>query len=220
MIYCKPFVPKTPPKERIPSLKNDHPSMRKENPSKSIETPSMRNKNNESESLEETPLGHSSPVSGSTSEMTSLVPQQIPGLPEGDRLKAQKVKEKKEKKSKPGKKDKIDTNQLTKDDFLLKPNKKKEHKAEDQTEDFQFSDVVSDSDTLEASHEDIEEDNLFSTPLKLKSTFARTYARSESRSRSRSASVKRNFPSPTAENENQKKIMKSGLPTLRKSSGL
>ena len=82
---------------------NEQPSMRKE-----IQTEG-------SEELEDKIIGHSSPVVDSAYQSTSEVPQQIPGLPEKERLKAVKTKERKDKKSKSERKnskDNVDTNEI------------------------------------------------------------------------------------------------------------
>ena len=85
-------------------------------------------------------------------------------------------------------------------------------------EKFEFSDHDDDNDEFEDSKEELEDDNAFSTPITLKSAFARTVARSESKSRSRSTSVKRQFAaSDDDENKKRAKSLKSGIPAPRKS---
>ena len=229
MIFCKPYVPKTPQKEENPSNRNENPSSlnetnRNENPSNQVETPSNQidNPSNQKETLEvrnENPAVKTLALIQTPIKVTSTKPK-IPGLPEQERIKALKTKEKKgkEKKTKEDRKnskeENLDIKNLSQQDFLLKPNRTK---ADDKTKDFQFSDAEEDSDAFEDSKEDLEAVDPFSTPITLKSTFAKNVARSESRSRSRSVSSKRGL-TVDAEDENKKKTksLKSCLPTVMK----
>ena len=91
-------------------------------------------------------------------------------------------------------------------------------KPEESLEDFEFSDNGSsgdDDDAFEDSKEEVEDPNVFSTPLAFKSTFGRSVARSESRPRSRSVSTKRLYESSDSDEENKKK-KGSGFPAFRK----
>ena len=170
MIFCKPFVPKTPPKAN-PAAGNET------NHSSTTQTPSK---------------------------------QVIPGLSEKDRVKALKPREKKVKKSKDdkkGSKEEIAIKNLTQKDFLIIA-----PKVDDVSEKFVFSDS---DDEFEESKEEIEDDDAFSTPITLKTAFAQNVAKS----RSRSTSLKRQFGTPDAEDENKKraKSLKSGTPATGKS---
>ena len=163
LIYCKPYVPKTPPKKDIPSSGND---------------------------------GSDSALNHSTSK------QEIPGLPEEERIKALKPKEKKVRKAKEAKKvskeDNLNMKNLSQKDFLLIPN------ASELSKDFVFNDDDEDDlDDFEDSREEPDEE-AFTTPLTLKS-------------RSGSTSVKRQHGSEDAENEHKKKSLKSGNPAVRNS---
>ena len=192
MIYCKPFVPRTPQKEANKSAENES-------------SPATRKETNEKKN----------------EEGVKTAPKQvIPGLPEKDRLKAQTIKEKKDKKEKPRKpkpgknktkEDYTDVETLTVKHFLKKP--------EESLEDFEFSDHGSsgddDDDAFEDSKEEVEDPNVFSTPLAFKSTFGVSVARSESRPRSRSVSTKRLYESSDPDEENKKK-KGSGFPAFRK----
>ena len=129
----------------------------------------------------------------------------------------QEKKDKKDKprKPKPGKnktkEDYTDVETLTVKNFLKK--------TEESLEDFEFSDNGSseddDDDAFEDSKENVEDPNVFSTPLAFKSTFGRSVARSESRPRSRSVSTKRLYESSDSDEENKKK-KGSGFPAFRK----
>ena len=162
----------------------------------------------------------------------------IPGLPETERVRAlnpkdkpkdkpkdnpkDKPKDKKEKKAKLDKKgskeEEIDIKNLSQKDFLIKP-KPIAPIVDDVSERFVFPDPGDEDEEFEDSREEIEVDTAFSTPITLKSAFARNVARSESKSRSRSTSVKRQFAASDAEDENKKraKSLKSGIPAPRNS---
>ena len=103
---------------------------------------------------------------------------------------------------------------LSQKDFLLNP------KSGDLTENFVFHEDSVDSDAFEDSKDEHDEENPFSTPITLKSAFAKIVERSEIKSRSRSTSVKRQFVSADVEDENNKKSKKSGIPAARKIASL
>ena len=185
MIFCKPYVPKSPQKE--------------ENP------------NNKNENLD---------IENDHSTMKAVIPApEIPGLPEQDRIKALKLKEKKERKEKKSQKDRksskeenLDIKNLSQKDFLLKPKSTNLSIDDEKTNDFQFSDV--ESEAFEESKEEVEDVDAFATPYTaLKSTFARNIALSESRPRSLSISIKRQSTSDDIDENHRKKSLKSNLPT-------
>ena len=184
MIFCKPYVPKTPPKKE--------------------------NETTNADVILDTPAA--------IDESQSPSKQAIPGLLEADRIKATKAKEKKERKAKENKreskKENIDLKNLSQKDFLLNP------KSGDLTENFVFHEDSVDSDAFEDSKDEHEEENPFSTPITLKSAFAKIVERSEIKSRSRSTSVKRQFVSADVEDKNNKKSKKSGIPAARKIASL
>ena len=84
---------------------------------------------------------------------------------------------------------------------------------------YNFDDADDESES-DSSKEELEDINVFTTPLTFKSTFGRTVARSESRPRSRSVSIKRQLTdtefTDTDEGNKKKKSLKSGIPTNRK----
>lgn len=190
MIYCKPFVPKTPEKEPNPSAKENIPAVGNE-------------------------------IQEKKDPASETIPKQvIPGLREEDRLKVKvkKTKEKKEnKKSKLVKSksiDQFDIETLTAKDFL-----KEKANPEDVLKEYNFDDADDESES-DSSKEELQDINVFTTPLTFKSTFGRTVARSESRPRSRSVSIKRQLTdtefTDTDEGNKKKKSLKSGIPTNRK----
>ena len=196
MVYCKAFVPKTPPKENKTAA--------------SEETSNSPNKDNSSGKV------NGSPTSASAE-------QAIPGLPEEDRVKAlkSKVKEKKEKKSKKKEsKESLDIKNLSQKDFLISNGKGET--SDDAHDQFKFSDDDSESDADEiedVKDVDAEEADAFATPIQYKSSFGRNVARSESRARSRSVLIKRSSSDDADEGKDRKKkSMKSGLPTPRNHS--
>ena len=208
LIHCRPHVPVTPPKQEA-AVEQVEPVQKeaKEEESKKTETVAK-------EAAVNTSMAKPNP-----SKDEDLPKTEIPGLSkkEVDRAKkkqADKLKKEEKKKGK-NKAEEKKPKDLKLNDFLMNSPSKDEKPNE-----FVFSSLTDsdDSDTFNDSKEEI--DTAFSTPLTLKSSFARSVARSESRSRSRSASVKRNCSSPDADNENlnKKKNMKSSLPTFRKNS--
>ena len=184
LIFCKPFVPRTPPKENPSTGKNE---------------------------------------TNNSTIAQSATKQVIPGLPEIERVKALKTKDKKDKKGKEGRKgskeEATDMKNLSQKDSLLKPKAASINAGmDDALEKFQFSDQDDDNDEFEDSKEELDDDIAFTTPITLKSAFARTVAMSETKVRSRSTSVKRQLPvSDVDENKKRAKSLKSGLPAPRKS---
>ena len=198
MVFCKPFVPKTPTKT-TPEADKEETTIS----SDKKEDPAAMKENNA--------------IAAST---TNMVKPTIPGLPEEARLKELKVTKVKKNKPKKKKEDKkktlkvyLDIRSLTKDDFLLDANRRS--KSEDNI--FKFSD--DDSDEFEDTNEELEPDNenTFSTPIPFKSNFGRILARSESRARSKSVSIKRVVsPDNSDANKTGAKKKKSGIPTAKK----
>ena len=85
--------------------------------------------------------------------------------------------------------------------------------------DYNFDDADDESES-DSSKEELEDINVFTTPLAFKSTFGRIVARSESRPRSRSVSIKRQLTdtefTDNDEGNKKKKSLKTGIPTNRK----
>ena len=231
MIFCKPFVPKTPPKEQktvgndnLP-IDNDHPSTKNINldnqstGKKTQESEHTPSRNEKQTTEDEHPENRNTNVQCETGAITK---QLIPGLPEENRVKAKKTKEKKGKKTKEERKsskEKLDPKKLTHKDFLINTKQATSTAEEDKTKEFEFSDGnVSDA-AFEDSKEELVDGNSFSTPLTFKSSFARNVNLSEPRFRSRSVSLKRVFSSPDVDDVQKKKSMKSGIPAFRKNSG-
>ena len=89
--------------------------------------------------------------------------------------------------------------------------------------DYEFKDTGNEDDAaddeLDDSNEELEDISVFSTPLAFKSNFGRIVAQSESRPRSKSVSIKRNLTlsdTEDEENKKKKKIVRSGIPAIRK----
>ena len=188
LIFCKPYVPKAPKKETNPTAMQENP-------------PAIRNE--QETTLETNPK----PI--------------IPGLTEADRLKAVKPKEKKNRKPKQRKSKSIDAGldikTLRVQDFL-----KENTKNDDFLKDYEFKDTENEDDAADDeldSNEEVEDISVFSTPLAFKSNFGRIVAQSESRPRSKSVSIKRNLTlsdTEDEENKKKKKIVRSGIPAIRK----
>ena len=194
MVFCKPFVPKTPPKV---------------NP-----TPNNETKVQESSSNKSSPSNRKD-----DNKVTSNIGEKptIPGLNEEVRIKAVKKKAKIVNKRKSN--ENLDVVTLTRKDFLK--NQEKKSDSEELTEKFEFSDDGSESDVFEDT-KNVDDaavgDDGFSTPYRFKSSYASHVARSESRVRSRSVSVKR-APSFDADDDEEisrkQRNMKSGIPARR-----
>ena len=146
-----------------------------------------------------------------------LAKQQIPGLPEEERLKSEKKKKKPKKKAtnlKPIEK-------MSQQDFLLS----KSSVTSNVLEEYEFSEYENDnddedSDDTEEAFEDSKESlsetenpqataNDFLTPFSLKSTFARTLQATTTSTPTSSSSVKRSASSPAEVKEKNKKKSRS-----------
>ena len=226
LIFCRPHVPRTPPKtdisegnkttsrkeETVPKLPNTttfnenstDPEKKKVDPEIAETNRSINSKTNiiNPDALIKTPTTHVS--------VPKVFPL-IPGLSEGERLKALKTNERKKKNKKSPSKENNTCNSPVKD--LAK--------------EFIFEDCAEndDKDDFEDSKEDLDDttdESIFKTPIVIKSDFGKDFIaekiRSASASRSRSRSTKRGNSSPGTEKDAVKKP-KSSIPipgTLRK----
>ena len=219
MIFCKPFVPKTPPKSEHPSSrkenpKPEHPASLKKNSAEKSEmslnehqsnkeeqtsnldvNPSSLNEHqsNKEEQTSKLDVNPSSLMEASKSQSNSKaqMKQVIPGLPEEKRKKALKTKDKKEKKTKEGKKPLKDNHVkiIPNQQFFLL-HPKTANNSKTEDVNLEFEFSDGESEEFEDSKEELElDENAFATPVNFKSHFGRVLARSESESRIRSRST-------------------------------